>query len=272
MFKLNEIYEVDRGNLKCDYILYSPSEIFTINTPNSQIYINIPGGDSVNSFLGSLLRANFDVLHAATNTRYVDGDDIRLVNEGPIAFFINFKLQSISGKHIEEINHAHIVCLMYKLITSARNNDDLSIGFDRVRARRQRLLTNNKHMKGKYHVTIMLKDIFGFAHDQDEGMFGLGYNLILTRNSDNAVFNKGNAINNAKIKINSIDWYIPLYTPSLSQEKIIMGQIVNKKPTELRYVERSVFMKEYPKFIDFRIRHSGRNKNSYMDCCKFPAK
>ena len=55
---------------------------------------------------------------------------------------------------------------------------------------------------------------------------------------------KDNAINNDKIKIINIDLYVPLYTPSLSQEKIIMSQIVNKKPTELRYVESSVFMKE----------------------------
>ena len=33
---------------------------------------------------------------------------------------------------------AHIVCLMYKLITSARNTDDLSIGFDRDREKRKK--------------------------------------------------------------------------------------------------------------------------------------
>ena len=92
MFKLNEIYEVDRRIPKCHYTRYSPSEISTINTPNNQSYINIPRGDSVNSLLGSLLRLSFDVLHAATNNRYVDGDDIRLVNEGPIALISNYKL------------------------------------------------------------------------------------------------------------------------------------------------------------------------------------
>ena len=116
--------------------------------------------------LVSLLRLNFDVLHAATNSRYADGDHIRLVNEGPIAFFCNYWLQSSSGKHIEEINHALIICLMYKLITHARNNDDLSIGFDRDSDRRKRELNNNKNRKSKYHVTIMLKDFFGFAEHQ----------------------------------------------------------------------------------------------------------
>ena len=54
MFKLNENYEVDRRILKCDSLRYSPSDISTINTRNSQIYINIPRGDSVNSLLRSL--------------------------------------------------------------------------------------------------------------------------------------------------------------------------------------------------------------------------
>ena len=136
MFKLNEVYEVDQRILKCDYIRYSSSEISTINTPNSQIYINIPRGESVKTLFGSLLRLNFDGLHAATNNRYVDGDDISLVNEGPTALFSNYKLQSGSGKHIEEINNAHIVCLMSKLITSARNTVDLFNGFDRDRGRK----------------------------------------------------------------------------------------------------------------------------------------
>ena len=113
--------------------------------------------------LGSRLRANFDVFYAATKKRYIDGDDIRLVNEDPIALFSNYQLQSSSGKHIEETNHANKVCLMYKLITRARNTDDLSVGFDRNRGRRQRELTNNKNTKTRYYVTILLKDFFGFA-------------------------------------------------------------------------------------------------------------
>ena len=204
---------------KSNYIRFSSSEISTINTAISQIFINILRGDSVNSLLGSRLRVNFVILHAATKNRYVDVDDIRLVNEGPIALSSNYMQQSSSGKHIAEINHAHIVRLMYKLITSARITDDLSIGFDRGRGRSQRELTNKKNVKGKYHVTIMLKDIFGFAQHHEKGSYGLGYKLTLTRSSDNAVLNKVIATNNAKIKFNSINWDVPHYTPSLAQKK-----------------------------------------------------
>ena len=245
MFKLNEKYEINRDILKCDYIRYSPSEISTINTANSQVYIKIPREDSVISLLNSYLELNFDVLHAAApNNRYADGNDIRLVNLGPIALFSNYKLTTSSGKHLENIDHAHIVSLMYKLLSSSEGSDDLSIGFDRDRARRRNELTNNKNIKGKYHIRIYLKDVFGFAEYQEKGTYGLGYKLTMTRNSDNAVLNKGNAINLGKIKINALEWYVPHYTPSMQKQSILSDQILNKTPTQIQYPERSVFMKE----------------------------
>ena len=79
MFNLCEKYEVDRRILECDYIRHSPSELSTINNANSQIYINIPREDSIIILLNSYLDLNFDVVHAATNNRYVDGNKIRLV-------------------------------------------------------------------------------------------------------------------------------------------------------------------------------------------------
>ena len=173
MYKLSEKYSINRDILKCDYIRYSPSEISTINAPNSQVYIKIPREGSIISLLNSYLELNFDVLHAATSNTYVDGNDIRLVNLCPIALFSNYKLTASSGKQLETIDHAHIVCLLYKLITSARGSDDLSIGFDRDRGRRQCELTNSKNIKGKYLVRIYLRDVFGFSQQQEKGTFGL---------------------------------------------------------------------------------------------------
>ena len=245
MFNLSEKYEINRNILKCDYIRYSPSEISTINTPNSQVCVNIPREDSDNSLLNSYLELNFDVIHAATNNRYVDGNDIRLVNLGRIALFTNYRLTTSSEKQLVIIiDQAHIVSLMYNLLTSSRGSDDLSNGFGRNRVRRQQELTNNKNIKGKYHVRICLKDVFGFAEQQEKRTFGLGYKLTLTRNTDNAVLNKGNTIDNAKIKINAIEWYVPRYTPSITQQNILLTQIIKKMATELQYPERSVSMKE----------------------------
>ena len=119
--------------------------------------------------LNSYLELNFDVLHAGNNNRHVDGNNIKLVNLGPIALFSNYKLTTSPWKHLENIDHAHVVSLMYKLLTSSKGSDHLFIGFDRDRNRRQRELTNNKTQKGKYHIRIYLKDVFGFAEYQDKG-------------------------------------------------------------------------------------------------------
>ena len=244
MFKLNENYEVDRRILKCDYIRYSPAETSTINTPNSQIYINIPREDSVISLLNSYFDLNFEVVKRADNSRYGNGNDIRLVNLGPVALFSNFKLTTSSGKHLEDISHAHLVSLMYKLITSSKDSNDLSVGFDNSRNRRKDELALNKNIKCKYHLKIMLKDVFGFAECQEKATHGLGYKLTLTRNKDEAVIDKANAIGDARIKIDHIHWYVPHYTPSIQQQGTLSKQILSKTPTELRYVERSVFMKQ----------------------------
>ena len=193
MFKLNEKYEINRNIIKYDCIRYSPSELSTINTAISQIYINIATEDSVLFLLICYIDLNFDVLHAASNDRYGDGNDSRLVNLGPIASFSNFKLTTSSGKLLEDISRAHVVSLMQKIITSRRDSDDLSIGFDRDRFRGQRALTNNRKIKGKNYIRIMFKDKFGSVENQEKATYGLSYKLVLTGNFDDAVLNEANA-------------------------------------------------------------------------------
>ena len=60
---------------------------------------------------------------------------------------------------------------MYKLLTSAKDNDELFIGFHRNRNRRRDELANNTNIKGKYYVRIMLKDVFGFCETSRESYF-----------------------------------------------------------------------------------------------------
>ena len=90
----------------------------------------------------------------------------------------------------------------------------------------------------------MLKDVFGFAENQQRGTFGLDYRLTLTRKTDKAVLNKDIANNIGKIKIISVEWYVPHYIRINSQQAFLSKQILSKVHTELHYVENSVFMKE----------------------------
>ena len=68
--------------------------------------------------------------------------------------------------------------------------------------------------------------------------------LTLTRNSDNAVLNKDNAINIGKNQLNAFEWYIPHFTTSISNQAQLSKQTLSKTPTELQYVEISVCMKK----------------------------
>ena len=90
---------------------------------------------------------NFDVVKKADFSRYANGNDIRLVNLGPIAFFSNSILTTSSGKHLDVISHGHIVFLINKLLTSSKDRYDLSIGFDRNRNRRKDESALNKNVK-----------------------------------------------------------------------------------------------------------------------------
>ena len=208
------------------------------------MYINIPREDSVVCLLNKYLELNFELIKRADTSRFANGNDIRIFNLGPICLFQNFKLTTSSGKHLEDISHAHIVSLMYNLITSSKNSDDLTIGFDRSRNRRRDDLAQNKNVKGKNHHRITLKDFFGFAEHQETATYGLGYKLILIRNKDDSVIDKAVDIADARFQVDHFHRYVPHYTPSIQQQGILSKQILCKIPTELRYIERSVFMKE----------------------------
>ena len=56
--------------------------------------------------------------------------------------------------------------------------------------------------------------------------------------------NKANAIKNAKLKSSGIETYVPHYTTSMEQQKIISKKKLSKTPTGLQYVEGSIFMEE----------------------------
>ena len=145
---------------------------------NNQILIDILREDSAFSLKDSYLELDFNVTHrAGAPARYAGNDHIRLVKLGPTALLTKYKLTSSSGKEEEEIDNAHVICLIYKLIWSSRDSDDLSIGFHRNIEARERELTNKKSTKWNYHLRIYSKDIFGFAKHQDNCTYGLGYKL-----------------------------------------------------------------------------------------------
>ena len=130
------------------------------------MYINSSRKGYIINLLKSFRNLHFDVLRNDNNNGYIERAKQKLVILVSIALFSNFKLTTSSDKHLEEISHAHTVSLISKLKTSTGSSDDLSIGFDRDRDRRQDEFTNNETLNETYHVMITLGDVLGCAEHQ----------------------------------------------------------------------------------------------------------
>ena len=242
MFSLENKYTLEKPIHKIDFIKYSPSSLATINNTNSNTTISFPREDAYICLQNSFKGLEFEVLKN-NDTRYTNGDEIGLVNFGPISLFSEAKLTTSSGKHLEKVDSLHLISLMYKLLTSTKSTSQLMYGFEEDTTIRRQELTNNKNEKGTFFVRIKLKDLFGFA-DQEKITYGLGYTLTLKRNTNNDAILRSVGVDAAKVVIKDIGWYIPHYVPSIENQQLVMDQILNKDPTELSYTERIIFRKD----------------------------
>ena len=96
-----------------------------------------------------------------------------------------------------------------------------------------------------------MKHIFGFAENHDNCSFGLGYKLTLQRYNDIHVSSHPPQANDSAnlalaggIDIEGPSWYVPLFTPSVKNQKLMLRHIESKTPTELTSIKRSSQMKD----------------------------
>ena len=265
MFSLKSKYTLEKPIHKIDFIKYSPSSLATVNNTNSNISVSLPREDAYICLPNSFISLEFEVLKN-NNTRYIDGDEISLVNFGPVALFSEAKVTTSSGKHLEKVDNLHPISLLIKLLTSTSQTSQLLYGFEESTVVRRQELTNNKTEKGSFFVRIKLKDMFGFA-DQEKTTFGLGYTLTLKRNTNNDAILRANRTDAAKIDIKDISWYIPHYVPSLENQQLVMNQILNKDPTELYFTERTVFRKDVNTNSNWTFELGNAVGNSNNESC-----
>ena len=97
---------MDKPIQKTDFIKYSPINLATINNNNSNISIIFPREDAYICLQNSYILLEFEVFKN-DDTRYADGDQISLVNFGPVVLFSEVKLTTSSGKHLEKVDNLH---------------------------------------------------------------------------------------------------------------------------------------------------------------------
>ena len=209
MFASKSKYTLDKPVHKIYFIKYSPSSLATVNKANSNISISLPREDAYECLQNSYNSLEFE-LPKNDNTRYTNGDEISLVNFGPVALFSEAKLTTSSGKHLENVDNLHRISLLIKLLTSTQQTSQLMYGFEESGTIRRQELTNNKTEKGTFFVRIKLKDSFGFA-DQEKITYGLGYTLTLKRNTIKYMILRGAGVDAAKVVVKGISWNIQHY-------------------------------------------------------------
>ena len=86
MFSLKNKYSLEKPIHKIDFIKYSPSSLATVNNTNSNVSISLPREDTYICLQNSFISLEFEVLKN-NDSRYTNGDEISLVNFGPISLF-----------------------------------------------------------------------------------------------------------------------------------------------------------------------------------------
>ena len=101
---------------------------------------------------------------------------ILLGNLVPVLLFSEYKWSTI--RHLERIDDALFICLLYKLLTGSKDSNDLSIGYYESNGGRKLEMTDDKEApnKGRFHVKNFSKDAFGYVERQENGTYGLGSN------------------------------------------------------------------------------------------------
>ena len=144
-----------------DFINKSPNSLGTNKNTNSKISNSLSRKDAYICLQSSHISLDFEVLKN-DDTRYADGDEIALVNFGPVASFSEAKLTPSSRKHLEKVEKLPIISTMHNPLTSQQTSE-LMYGFEESVIIRRQELTNNNTEKGTFFVNIKLIDLFGFA-------------------------------------------------------------------------------------------------------------
>ena len=102
LFSLNNKCALDNHIQEIDFIKSIPSSLATVNNTNTVISIGFSREDAYISLQNSYFSIYFEDLRQ-DNTRYVDNDQISLVNFGHIDLFSEAKLVLSSEKHLKKV-------------------------------------------------------------------------------------------------------------------------------------------------------------------------
>ena len=236
---------VDDSIYEYEYKEYNP--IVGTNLNRGSIVLTIESQDiythPAESFLiieGQLLKDN--------DNFYGDGDHITLINNGMMYLFsdVRYHLASHEIEVLQNPGHATTMLGMLKYpddfykshgLNQLWIKDENKGGaeerklqppYNRGFSIRHEYIIKSPNPKGTFSFKIPLKHFLGFCEDYRKILYGMQQRLTLTRTGDdNAVF-RAVGVDQGKIRIDKISWFMPHVIPS-DAYRLQLDKIIEKK-------------------------------------------
>jgi hypothetical protein len=260
IFKHDSNVSFSFSRKKEDYVKIDPSPgSYTNLNKNGEILFEVYNQQSFLYLPESFFVINFEI--TKTDGTALGADNITLEHNFFPRLFSQMRL-NVGAKNLEEIQHPGEADTLLKSVTMpysySRCYGDLTgwipdeksnIGESNGVLRRAALYNKSKKFESRW----FLKPLIGFT-DYMKILWGLKLSFSLQRyvNDENIFW--GDAGTNAKIKINSIRWWIPQISPSLEVETMVTKRLAQNKPLPAVYLKRTLFSLDIePAQYDWRI-------------------
>ena len=243
---LTEKYTEDTSIKSKEAFPFLPITGTQYNTP-SLIRIDIENQDEFFQPHKSWLQIDGKIVKQNGN-RYAVGNDITLTNNGIMHCFQNIKY-ILGGNEIEslsECGQATTMLGMARYSSAFHEGIGLAQGWDPDTkttvanntgfTKRQKYFVATPDPTGEFSIPIYLDHISGFAEDYDKVIYGMKQTLQLTRkaNDNDALFRVA-GVDDGKIEISKITWWMPRVTPNETVTYDLYKQIENKDLVECAF-------------------------------------
>ena len=253
ILQITEDIPVDDSIYEYEYKEYNPITGTDLN--RGSIVITIESQDIYTHPAESFLVIEGQLIKEApappAAAEYVNDDKIALINNGLMYLFsdVRYHLASHEIEVLQNPGHATTMLGLLKYpddftksqglnqVWAPDTDEGTAIDENKGFKLRRDYIINmveGAGNKGKFNFKIPLKHFLGFCEDYKKILYGMQQRLTLTRTGNNNAILKGQnaagnaALDNAKIDLNKISWFMPHVIPS-DAYRLQLDKIIEKK-------------------------------------------
>ena len=248
ILQITEDIPVDDSIYEYEYKEYNPIAGKAGDLNRGSIVIVIEAQDIYTHPAESFLIVEGKLVKKADGTAYTNDNAITLINNAIMYLFsdVRYHLASHEIEVLQNPGHATTILGMLKYpddftksqglnqlwfpdesmgtAENRKDNDNYNKGFDI----RHKYIIKSPTDNGKFSFKIPLKHFLGFCEDYKKIIYGMQQRLTLTRTSNNDAIFRLAAVDEGKVDIEKIRWFMPHVIPS-DAYRLQLDKIIEKK-------------------------------------------